>query len=75
MGKEVNNKIVVLLALLLVLVVTASTWLVLHKMDSIGIQEQVKQPVTEQTEPIPNQVGRVSLTILPPGGTGENEAQ
>ncbi len=73
MGEEVSNKAVLLLALLVVLAVAASTWLVLDKLNAIDMPSQAPQPkvvhVTEIIEKQPVDGGNVALGVLPrPGG-------
>ena len=70
MGEEVSNKVVLILALLVVLVVAVSTWLVLNKLSAVDLPSEAPQPkvvyVTETITEGPAPVGRVALSILPP---------
>jgi len=73
MGEEVSNKVVLLLALLVVLVVAVSTWLMLNKLNSIQMPSQAPQPkvvhVTEIIEKEPVDGANVKFGVLPrPGG-------
>ncbi|MBU4242350.1 MAG: hypothetical protein KKA65_01090 [Nanoarchaeota archaeon] len=72
MGKKVSNKIVILLALIVVLIIAFSTWLVLNKINSIEENHQITQEnVIESLDS--SQAGKVSLKILPPEGVEEIE--
>jgi len=70
MGEEVNSKVVLLLALIVVLVVTVSTWLLLNKLNSLETSGSIAQPAAVYgAEPqAGSQTGRVVMSILPPGG-------
>ena len=72
MGEEVNSKVVLILALLVVLVVTVSTWLLLNKLNAM---EEITAQKTDGAATInpealqgSSQAGKVSLEILPQGG-------
>ncbi|MBU2589532.1 MAG: hypothetical protein KKB39_02095 [Nanoarchaeota archaeon] len=71
MGEEVNSKVVLMLALLVVLVVTISTWLLLNKLNTMEMSAQDTQAaVVYDAEALQgsSQAGKVALEILPPGG-------
>ncbi|MBU4242352.1 MAG: hypothetical protein KKA65_01080 [Nanoarchaeota archaeon] len=71
MGEEVNSKVVLMLALLVVLVVTISTWLLLNKLNTMEMSAQDTQAaVVYDAEALQgsSQAGKVALEILPYGG-------
>lgn len=72
MGEEVNSKVVLMLALLVVLVVTVSTWLLLNKLNSMETSMEAPQAAVtydaQAVEGTSSQAGKVALEILPPGG-------
>jgi len=71
MGEEVSNKVILVLALLVVLVVAISTWLTLNKLNSVEMPSAPQPAVVHVTETIkegPPAGGKVQLTVLPPGG-------
>lgn len=65
MGEEVSNKLIVILALLVVIVVAVSTWLTVSNLNAMDTNEQKVVKVTERVVEGPPSGGRVSLAILP----------
>ncbi|MDD4878380.1 MAG: hypothetical protein PHO02_05090 [Candidatus Nanoarchaeia archaeon] len=65
MGEEVSNKLIVVLALLVVIVVAVSTWLTVSNLNAIDSDEPKVVKVTERVLEGPPSGGQVSLTILP----------
>ena len=67
MGEEVNSKVVLMLALLVVLVVTVSTWLLLNKLNSMEMNAQETNGAVVNSEVLEgsSQAGKVALEILP----------
>lgn len=65
MGEEVSNKLIVILALLVVIVVAVSTWLTFSNLNAIDLKEPKIVTVTERVVEGPPAGGRVSLAILP----------
>jgi len=65
MGEEVSNKLIVVLALLVVLVVAVSTWLTVSNLNAIDSKEPTVITVTEKITEGPPSGGQVSLAILP----------
>ncbi|MDI6738116.1 MAG: hypothetical protein QME12_06405 [Nanoarchaeota archaeon] len=65
MGEEVSNKLIVILALLVVIVVAVSTWLTVSNLNAIDTNEPKVIRVTERVVEGPPSGGQVSLAILP----------
>jgi len=69
---EVSNKVVLLMVLIVLLVVAVTTWMTLNKLDAVDLPTEAPQAkvvyVTETIKEGPAPVGRVALSILPPGG-------
>lgn len=65
MGEEVSNKVMVILALLVVIVVAASTWLTVSNLSAVDSKEPKVITVTERVVEGPPAGGKVSLTIQP----------
>lgn len=65
MGEEVSNKLIVILALLVVIVVAVSTWLTVSNLNTIDSSEPKVVKVTERIIEGPPSGGKVSLSILP----------
>ena len=69
MAKEdISNRTVLVLALLVVLVVASSTWMVLNKLNSITPDSpsgQVVQTQSMQKSPETTLNGKVSISVLP----------
>lgn len=70
MAKEdISNRTVLVLALLVVLVVASSTWMVLNKLNGINPDASSEQAVNlQQSAPssAEPQGGRVTIAVLPP---------
>ena len=71
MGEEVSNKLMVVLALLVVIVVAVSTWLTVSNLNAVDSTETKVIQVTERVVEGPPQGGKVSLAILPQPKEGE----
>lgn len=74
MGEEVKSKFVLFLAILVVLVVTLSTWLLLNKLNTMEMNAEAPQAAAVYDTPNlapSSQAGKVQMEILPPGGEGE----
>ena len=72
MGEEVSNKLIVILALLVVIVVAVSTWLTVSNLNAIDSQDTKTVTITERVIEGPPSGGRVALAILlQPKETGE----
>ncbi|MBU2638115.1 MAG: hypothetical protein KJ955_04025 [Nanoarchaeota archaeon] len=71
MGEEVSNKLMVVLALLVVIVVAVSTWLTVSNLNAVDSKETKVIQVTERVVEGPPQGGKVSLAILPQPKEGE----
>lgn len=65
MGEEVSNKLIVVLALLVVIVVAVSTWLTVSNLNAIDSKDTKVVTVTERVVEGPPAGGRVALAILP----------
>lgn len=72
MIEEVNNKTVLILAVLVILVVASTTWLVMNKVSSLE-DSKVSGPQTIDVEYAPptTQGAEVGLTIVPQPEGGE----
>lgn len=71
MGEEVSNKLMVVLALLVVIVVAVSTWLTVSNLNSADAKEPKVIQVTERVVDGPPSGGKVALAILPQEDGGE----
>ena len=74
MGEEVSNRIIIVLALLVVIVVAVSTWLTVSNLSAIGNAEPKVVTITEKITEGPPAGGKVSLSILPAPAAQESEA-
>lgn len=72
MGEEVSNKIMVILALLVVIVVAVSTWLTVSNLNAVDSKQSRPLQVTEKVIEGPPSGGKVSLAILPQPDEEEN---
>ncbi len=76
--EEISNKTVFVLAVLVVLVVASSTWLVLNKLNSMGATAIPQQPLVEDQEINQAQIvggGRVSISIQPTEVNSDEDVQ
>lgn len=72
MGKEGSNKIIIILAILLVIAVAVSSFLLVDKLSALESSSSNEPQIVRITETIREgspQAGNVALTILSPGGT------
>lgn len=73
MGEEVSNKLIIILALLVVIVVAVSTWLTVSNLNAINTDEPKVVTITEKIVEGPPSGGQVSLAILPQPAASEAE--
>ncbi|MFH1637748.1 MAG: hypothetical protein ABIB71_04970 [Candidatus Woesearchaeota archaeon] len=75
MAKEdINNKTIFVLAILVVLVVAGTTWLVLNKLNGIEVSKPQSVVIEKRIDYVqPDDGGKVSMEILPTPKAGGGE--
>ena len=71
--EDVSNNTVLVLAIIVVLVVASSLWIILNKLSTVDVKEPQQKVVTitKIIEQAPPEGGVVGLTILPQPKEGE----